>query len=101
MRHSTQIAIIGTLCYFLGVVMVYSMMKTNEEICAKAMGDNVLLPKYYTFDVRMFNVTHHYENGSYFDYPYGKDWADYVASLSAEAGNDTRHNVNYSYREGK
>jgi hypothetical protein len=84
-----NVPLICTICFFLGCATVYIPTEVNSTVCQNMMRDNTMIPKYYSFDVRMFNYTRHYENGSYFDYPYGKDWNDYIALLSREAGNHT------------
>lgn len=71
------------LCYAAGVLTVYIPTEINSQVCARAFSENTLIPKWYSFDVKMFNTIRHYENGSYFDYPYGKEWEDYLASINA------------------
>ena len=81
--------------------MVYLPMKVNEETCARMARDYTLIPKSQSFCMTVFNGTRCYENGSYYTYPYGKEWETFIRSLSAEAGNDSGNQVNDSHDESQ
>jgi hypothetical protein len=90
---------VGLICYALGVVCVYLPMKVNEEVCRGMVAKYTMIPKSMNFCMTVFNGTQCYENGSYYKYPYGKEWDSFIKSLPGEPGNDSGNQVDDRHNE--